>query len=274
MCAVSASALGRFEVLGAEAEVVVVGTRADALVDRAAVEFERLERAWSPSHPASEIARLNTNGGRAQIVTFATLTLVEAAVSAWYLTGGRFDPTAAADGTARGGCAAIELDTAASTVRLPADVAFDPGAIGKGLAADLVLRALRSDGAAGVMVRVGDEVCVSGTTPTGTPWSIALDAGDTAIELGTGAVSTSGAAAALVDPTSKAPLESDVLAVHVVAAQAWQTEALAKAIVVAGSATGLEMAERRGAAARVITHAGDTRTTLSFRRLKQTTVRR
>ncbi len=258
--------------MGTTAEVVVVGETTDALVDRAHGELDRLERVWDLSRADSEISRLNANasGGRPMRVTSATLTLIEAAVSAWYLTGGRFDPTV--DGDRRRGCGEIELDTAASTVRMPPGVSFNPGGIGKGLAADLVVRMLRAEGAAGVCVRVGGEVRVQGHAPTGSAWRVPLIAPGvepehaTTIDVTSGAVATTSALHPLVDPSTGDVTSTDVLSVSVVASQAWQAEALAKAIVVAGSATGLAMAERRGAAARVATHGGETRSTLSFRR--------
>ena len=56
----------------------------------------------------------------------------------------------------------IEVDDDAGTVRIPDGVGFDPGGIGKGLAADLVAEELVELGAAGVCVNVGGDVRVAG----------------------------------------------------------------------------------------------------------------
>src|SRR4029078_51858 len=50
-------------------------------------------------------------------------------------------------------------------VRLPAGTGFDPGGIGKGLAADIVVDEIRADGADGVCVNPGGDVRVDGPSP-------------------------------------------------------------------------------------------------------------
>src|SRR5262249_18505013 len=52
-------------------------------------------------------------------------------------------------------------------VRLPAGVGFDPGGIGKGLAADMVVEELFARGAHGACVNVGGDVRVRGEAPDG-----------------------------------------------------------------------------------------------------------
>jgi thiamine biosynthesis lipoprotein len=63
------------------------------------------------------------------------------------------------------GCAAITIDRQASEVTLPSDVGFDPGGIGKGLAADIVARELMDADAWGVMVSLGGDLAVKGLPP-------------------------------------------------------------------------------------------------------------
>ena len=139
----------------------------------------------------------------------------------WQATGGRFDPTvldaleaagydrsfdqlpADRHGTADNrpalgpapGLAGIRIDTEAGTVTLPVGTRFDPGGIAKGYAADLLCADLRAGGAAGACVNVGGDLRVSGTSPRGGPWTIAVPhphGGQAAtLELTDGAAATS-----------------------------------------------------------------------------------
>ena len=70
-----------------------------------------------------------------------------------------------------GGATDIDVDPDDRIVTLPAGARFDPGGIGKGLAADLVADELRSFGAAGVCVNVGGDLRVAGAAPgAGDAW--------------------------------------------------------------------------------------------------------
>ncbi|MCU1427729.1 MAG: thiamine biosynthesis lipoprotein ApbE [Actinomycetia bacterium] len=278
---VATSAVGEADVMGTMAEVAVVAPNANDLLARARRQFEQLERAWNPLHANSEINRLNDSGGRGMVVSGATLALVEAAVSAWYLTGRRFDPTLVGDfalrdpatGALRRGCGEIELDTAASIVRMPVGVGFDASGIARGLAADLVVRAMREEGASGVYVNVGGDVRVSGAPLDARAWRVPLGVrGATppapsvpVIELTQGAVATSGSASHYLDPATGAATHTDVARVSIVATQAWQAQVLTKAMFVAGSKVGLEIVETLGSAAMVTTTDGKTLSTASFR---------
>ena len=78
--------------MGTEVHVVVVDGD-PGLLDRARAAIERLEAKWSRFRPTSELSQLNRAAGRTCIVSIETFELVNLAVQAWYLTGGRFDPT-------------------------------------------------------------------------------------------------------------------------------------------------------------------------------------
>src|SRR5205814_4638480 len=81
------------------------------------------------------------------------------------------------------GAAGIEID--GDRVRLPAGVGFDPGGIGKGLAADLVVAEALAAGAAGACVNLGGDLRVAGeppddpstdSPPTGSAaWTVAVE---------------------------------------------------------------------------------------------------
>jgi thiamine biosynthesis lipoprotein len=253
---------------------VVVGGDA-ALVNAAVARLEQLEQRWSRFLLDSEISQCNALSGRAVLVSPETVRLVAHAVSGWTATGGAFDPTvlsalcdagydrdfrrAAARAAAllppapraAPGCAEISWDETECTVTLPAGVRFDPGGIGKGLAADIVTEELIAAGAAGALVSVGGDVRVRGASPVGTAWDLAIDdASRDNIELlrlgiPDGAIATSsrlqrrwttrrGVAHHLIDPRTGSPAETPLVAVSAVAAEGWWAEIVAKAVLIGG----------------------------------------
>lgn len=188
---------------------------------------------------------------------------------------GAIDPTAI-DPTA------IEIDPG-GLVRLPVGAGFDPGGLGKGLAADVVAAEVMAEGADGVCVNVGGDLRVMGEAPDGAGWRIDVDAG---VELG-GEVDAGGSGGGLplyrvaladggvastsrlrrrwrqdgehrhhlIDPLTHAPSQSDVVAVTVMAAQGWQAEVLTKAAFL-GGAEGGRLIERCRAAALIVRTGG------------------
>ena len=144
--------------MGSDAHVIVVGGPASLALE-AEHRIADLERRWSRFDGRSEVSALTRQAGSPVVVSPETRELVERAVGAWRLTGGLFDPTVLGALVRAGydrsfdelgptpnehpsalttGAAAIEI--VANTVRLPARTGFDPGGIGKGLAADIVCR--------------------------------------------------------------------------------------------------------------------------------------
>jgi FAD:protein FMN transferase len=264
----------RFAAMGTEGHVVVIdGTADDA---RWAVErIEQLEALWSRFRPDSEISRINTSPDVPVEVSRETYLLCERAVEAWLRTRGRFDATVLGAITSQGydrtftavareldeavpepeptpGSDEIELDIVHRTVCVPAGVGIDPGGIGKGLAADLVVRELLGRGAAGACVNVGGDVRAAGDGPSSEGWPIGVaDQYDTtrlvaAVPLADGALVTSTRLLRawrragrdyhhLIDPVTGRPTDTDVDAVTVLAGEGWWAEALAKAVFVAGA---------------------------------------
>ncbi len=253
--------------MGTGAHVVVVGGRV-GLAERAARRIAQLESLWSRFRPESEISRLNARAGTPVPVSAETSELVDRAVDGWRLTGGSFDPTvlgavirAGYDRTfaripvhalpgmseARRGAAAIE--TGPGWVRLPAGIGFDPGGIGKGLAADMVADELMAAGAAGACVNLGGDVRVAGEGPSGGAWTIGVEhpwaaAPVVLLGLAGGAVATSTTLRRrwqvggeerhhLIDPDSEQPAGRDVNLATVVAGRAWTAEVWAKAVLLA-----------------------------------------
>ena len=139
----------------------------------------------------------------------------------------------------------IEADPRTGLVRLPRGVRIDPGGIGKGLAADLVAGWLLDRGATGSLVSVGGDLRVGGAPPVD-GWEIELDhhvVAPARINLRYGAVATStrlrrrwrtadGTAHHVIDPRTGRPSNGPVVAVSVVAAEAWWAEAIATAVLI------------------------------------------
>src|SRR4051812_15281067 len=155
----------RFHAMGSDVHVLVVGG-SPALVTHARRRIAQLEQRWSRFRTDSEVSELNRRAGETMRVSPDTMLLVQRALDAIHLTGGLFDPTVLGaviragynrsfDPTVsfdRGGESNLTRGTLAidgDAVRLPAGTGFDPGGLGKGLAADLVVRELLDGGADG-----------------------------------------------------------------------------------------------------------------------------
>lgn len=276
----------RFRAMGSDIHLVVVGGDS-ALLARARDRIDELERRWSRFRPDSDVSRLNAGAGRPVEVGGDTHLLVDLAVRAWRLTGGGFDPTlldallaagydrsfeslgedASPPATPRlhvlrPGPTDIVFD--GSAITLPAGMGFDPGGIGKGLAADLVSRLLLDEGAAGACVNMGGDLRVRGESPTGGGWTLSVEhpqctSAIAMIGLLDGAVATSSVLRRvwqaggrrrhhLIDPATGEPSTSDLALVSVVAGQAWVAEVLAKAALLRGTARAFDLLDTTTAA--------------------------
>jgi thiamine biosynthesis lipoprotein len=275
-------------------------TAAD-LARRGAERLADLESRWSRFRPDSEISRLNASQGAALLVSPATYALVERVVAAWQVTGGRCDATvlpallqlgydrsfehlaappppgwAVPDGPRppagpAPGCHAVHLVPEIGAVRLTPGTALDPGAIGRGFAADLVAAEILAAGAAGVLVDVDGDVRMSGRGPVDGSWIVSVadphvpGAVLARLAIGDGAVATStgdrrswgqGGRAVhhVVDPRTGRPVEDALASVTVLAGDAWMAEALSTGALVAGARDAASfLAERHATALLVAT---------------------
>ena len=266
--------------MGTEAHVVVVGGERD-LIARAQSRLSELESRWSRFRPTSEVSALNAHRSRPVKVGNDTYELVAHAVRACDLTAGRFDPTIldvmhangydrsyehladrkgfiVESGIAAPGCSGVRLDPLVSSIALGQGTGFDPGGIGKGLAADIVVRELRAAGAEGVMVNIGGDLAVEGTPPDHNGWIIGIeDPSEPSRMLGRvtveqGAVCTSSRARRtwlagdgvamhhIADPRTGIPLNTDIVSITVVAGAGWWAEACSKALFVVVAEGGLQ----------------------------------
>jgi thiamine biosynthesis lipoprotein len=237
-------------------------------------EVAGCERELSRFDPASDLSRLNAAGGRWTPVGRRLLEALGLALRAREDTGGRFDPTvlralaaagydrsfelleerpaATADGWRAG--TTIELDERHGRVRLESGSAVDLGGIGKGYAAGRALEAMlaASPQLAGGLVDLGGDIAVSGESPEGGPWLIAVAdprrPGETLAVLGldAGGVATSGRDARrfgparslhhLIDPETGESALAGPLTVTVVAPDPAEAEAHATTLAIAGPA--------------------------------------
>jgi thiamine biosynthesis lipoprotein len=254
----------RFRVMGTSAHVLVVGGR-DGAAERAEQRLRDLERRWSRFLPESELSLLNAAGGAPCIVSPDTIRLVETLQHAWHHTGGRFDPTvhdamidlgyknswppvphaASSAPRATAGCGGVDIDASTRMIRLPARTHLDPGGLGKGLAADVVVEELLGEGARGALVNVGGDLRVAGEPPESGEWRIRIEH-PTKREHTIGMVTLIGGGIAttsrmhkqwsigdravhhVLDPSTGQPAERAWAAVTVVAGSGWRAEALAK----------------------------------------------
>lgn len=236
--------------------------------------LDELERHWSRFVPSSDITRLSAASGSWVSVSPETLVLVSAMKQGWRHTAHRYDPTLLApllaagyvesvDGSGAVSCTAaapasaatiedVLVDPAAVAVRVPAGVGLDPGGIGKGLAADLVVAELIEAGAGGALVSIGGDLAAGGAPPCADGWLVAvedpLDAARTLMTLAVngGGVATSSTRSRTwvrdghlthhqLDSVTRAVAATDLAAVTVIAGTAWEAEVHATAALISGS---------------------------------------
>jgi len=271
----------RFRAMGSDVHVVVVGGPS-GLAGAARARIDELERRWSRFLPDSEINELTRNAGRPMVVSDETLELVTLAIEAWHMTGSTFDPTVLGAVIRAGystsfdllpsdgvdgmsdlviGCTDIQID--GNVVTLPRRTGFDPGGIGKGLAADLVAAEMTAAGAEGVCINMGGDLRVAGSAPEGEGWTIAIEHAWASrpianVGIRDGAIATSTTLRRrwtvkgverhhLIDPRSGQPATTDLNLVSVIAGSAWQAEVLAKAVLIRGSEHPFDLLEGVGA---------------------------
>lgn len=268
--------------------------------DHARRRLEELERRWSRFRPESDVSRLNTSPEAMLVVADDTVRLVTTMQHAWRLTGGRYDPTllgainaagysTSIDGSGRTSSRQrsgpsgrtvddVRVHDRAPLVLVPAGIGLDPGGIGKGLAADIVVSELLERGVAGALVGIGGDLACAGTPPEPHGWRVAVeDPFDRTRTLVTVTLSGGGAATSstlsrtwvsdggrrhhVIDPSTGECASTDLAAVTVFARAGWEAEAHATAALLAGSAGAHTYLERAGLQGIVTTLAGETTST-------------
>jgi thiamine biosynthesis lipoprotein len=191
--------------MGTQCHVIIAGggSVSDDLLELARTRIDLLEQSWSRFRPGSELSRLNAAAGCGPLAVSADLLLLAQRMrEAWMATDGLFDPTVLTTMRAHGydtdfatvamrstgclddvrlaaapGMSAVRIDEVSSTIALPRGAGLDPGAIGKGLAADIVADELHAAGAQGVLVNLGGDIALAGEPADGTLWTIDVEDG-------------------------------------------------------------------------------------------------
>jgi thiamine biosynthesis lipoprotein len=272
-----------FRAMGTDCELTVYGAGAEEFAAMGVQRVELLERCWSRFRASSELTHLNSLAGTGPVrVSDDLLTLVDIMLEAWKSTGGLFDPTVINSMNALGydrdfasviardaiaavtaqitrapGMGDVQIDEEAMTVSLPAGVGVDPGAIGKGLAADIIVEELMNAGADGVLVNLGGDIVFAGSPGSDAPWVIAilderlpLDSDDRVVrhlefEAGTdhGAVATSTTLKRVwadgrhhvIDPRTGDVARTDLVQATIAASSGWWAEVAATTALLLGS---------------------------------------
>lgn len=287
--------------MGTDVHVVVHGPV--ALVELAREAIDDLEQRWSRFLPHSEISEVNRRAGSWVAVSPATVELVSRALEGWRVTDGAYDPTVLGDVIRAGydrsfddlvdlaaapasdlhrDAAGIAVDREANAVHVPTGVGFDPGGVGKGLAADLVADQISAEGAAGVLVNIGGDLRAVGYGPGGDDWTVDLDPADTGLPLARVALHQGGLATStvlrrrwrvggrpahhVIDPRTGAPADTGVVAATVLARCAWQAEVLAKAALTRPLDDARDLVASQGADAVLVDEVGTLHPTAGFER--------
>lgn len=250
--------------MGSDLHVIVwASAHAARLADLAVRRVDLLERCWSRFRPDSELSRLNARAGLGTVPVSADLHhLVTAMVEAYTWSEGDVDASVLGAMVAMGydsdfrAVAAIPLPPTwdlrpgagmsavhviEGAIALPQGTGLDPGAIGKGLAGDIVTAEIADAGATAVLVGIGGDVVTAGVPPDSAGWCVTAcddrtpgrDAFDVITLVGEQrAVATSSALRRrwsgrhhVLDPRTGLPAASGVVQATVVADRGWRAEA-------------------------------------------------
>lgn len=265
-----------FRAMGTDCRVLVFGDASETFAALAEQRVAVLEQCWSRFRPDSELSRLNRRAGSGSVAVSSDLALlVEAMVAAWEWTNGHFDATvlhamqdlgydadfaaviareAVAALTPRALVGMADVVVNDDTVSLPLEIGIDPGAIGKGLAGDIIVDELIEAGARGVLVDLGGDIVLAGQ-PDDDAWSVDIvDERDRSTfttltwpaPMDHLAIATSSTLRRrwadgrhhVIDPATGDIARGDLLQATVVAPDGWQAEAAATCALVLGSTEG------------------------------------
>lgn len=282
----------KFSVMASAAHVILVDPASGA-EGYARRRLDELEQRWSRFLPESDVSRLNASPEALMLVSSDTFGLLAAMKEAWRRTNRRYDPTmlsaivaagysTSIDESGRRSCGSgrrsfesgrrsrrpdpsrqsctiedVTIDPVSSAVVLPTGIGIDPGGIGKGLAADMVVTELLAAGTGGALVCVGGDLAAAGTPPTPEGWLVRVEEPrDPSQTLVTFAFSAGGVATSstlsrtwmheghrshhVIDPSTQTCSQTDLAAVTVVARAGWEAEAHATAALLCGSDTVLD----------------------------------
>lgn len=250
------------------------GQNADAALDEAVAEIERLDALWSIASSDGEIARLNAEKQitasadtlalltRAKEISAATdglfSTTIAPLMEAWGFTSGDYRvPDEAELSALLAHVDDEEIAISDSTVTIPADAKVDLGGIAKGFTSARVMEIFRENGVENGILSLGGNVQALGTKPDGSLWRVGLqDPADeralfATLELADKAVITSGAYERnfeqdgvvyhhIIDPRTGYPAESGLSSVTIVSDDGTLADGLSTSLFIMGKEAAVE----------------------------------
>lgn len=250
------------------------GQNADAALDAAVAEIERLDALWSIASSDGEIAQLNAEKQitasvdtlalltRAKEISAATdglfSTTIAPLMEAWGFTSGDYRvPDEAELSALLAHVDDEEIAISDSTVTIPADAEVDLGGIAKGFTSARVMEIFRENGVENGILSLGGNVQALGTKPDGSLWRVGLqDPADeralfATLELADKAVITSGAYERnfeqdgvvyhhIIDPRTGYPAESGLSSVTIVSDDGTLADGLSTALYIMGKEAAVE----------------------------------
>lgn len=250
------------------------GQNADAALDEAVAEIERLDALWSIASSDGEIARLNAEKQitasadtlalltRAKEISAATdglfSTTIAPLMEAWGFTSGDYRvPDEAELSALLAHVDDEEIAISDSTVTIPADAKVDLGGIAKGFTSARVMEIFRENGVENGILSLGGNVQALGTKPDDSLWRVGLqDPADeralfATLELADKAVITSGAYERnfeqdgvvyhhIIDPRTGYPAESGLSSVTIVSDDGTLADGLSTALYIMGKEAAVE----------------------------------
>ena len=284
--------------MGVTCVATVVGIDSTDLAVRCLDLVEEFESLWSRFIPTSDISRLNSANGQPTLVDNRTLTLIHHMIAAHQATAGAYNPTRLPLQIAAGDAQSLINDrntTLAANatvfsqlsgiqifhdgkVSLPRGMTLDAGGIGKGLAADLILRVALEQGAEGACINLGGDMAINTGDSIG--WDVEIlspiDTGvilDT-IRIAVGGVATSslfarqrtraGITSHLFSDSSAHDTQHTVGATVITNSAAW-SEAWTKYAILSNSAQAIDMLTSTGLAAMLVSADGHATRTESWK---------
>lgn len=169
------------------------GDGAEAALEKAQAQVEKLESEWSVTDENSEIYQLDHSGGNPVTLSEDTADIVSFALEMARETDGDLDPTIYPVLEAWGfttdenripsqeeldallanvGYERVQMD--GTTVQLPAGMEFDLGAVGKGYAGDILARLLKDEGVTSALLDLGGNIQAVGERPGGGDWRLGI----------------------------------------------------------------------------------------------------
>jgi len=246
----------------------------DAVKIRAALAevIATIDAKMSPYKASSELSRINRSpGGQWLPISDSVGSVILESLRIARLTDGAFDPTVGPlvrrygfgpiGGSATVDYRSIVLGRLGLHKAGP-KATLDLCGIAKGHAIDRMALTIEAFGVRSFLLEAGGEVLARGGHPDGRPWQIGIETPSSTVpafqrivKLDGMALATSGQAinggseaginfSHIIDSRTARPVVNSVASVSVIAESGMQADALATALVVMGSASGLELAER------------------------------